>query len=150
MADFRFSYNMMVACGWALVARGAESVPFAMKMLASSDSDIREGGAGVLQGIGRAGAQTVDAVISQLRGERDIQVRDVLVGALGAMKSPHAIPVLAELIGDKDLDDDSRHGAVEALGKIVSIRFLKREDPLAAALEWIAAHPDKATPSTSA
>jgi len=148
--EFRFAYQLMVACDWALIARGAESVPFAMQMLASSDSDIREGGAGVLQGIGRAGAETIDAAVSQLRVESDIQVRDVLIGALGAMRNPRAIPVLAELVGDSELDDDSLHGAIEALGKVVRIRFLKREDPLAAALEWIANHPDKTMPTSSA
>lgn len=145
--EFRFTYNMMVACTWALVARGAESVPFAMKMLASSDSDIREGGGGVLQGIGSAGAETVDIVIGHLRVEPDIQVRDALIEALGAMRSPRAIPMLAELVGDNELDDESRQSAISSLGKLARVRFLKREDPLAAALEWIAAHPEKTRPS---
>ncbi len=37
---------------WGLIAKGAEAVPYALTMLKSPDSDIREDGAGILEALG--------------------------------------------------------------------------------------------------
>jgi HEAT repeat protein len=144
-ATFTRYYELMVAAEWGLIARGTDSIPYAMRMLKSPDSDIREGGAGVLQGIGQASSGVIDAVIESLGSEIDLQTRDTLVAALGAMKNKRAIPVLAALVKDSSIDADSQWVAIESLGKLVRVRFLTRPDPRAAAMEWIEAHPDQVT-----
>jgi hypothetical protein len=46
--DARLEFARRVHGTWGLIARGAESVPYALAMLASKESDAREDGAAVL------------------------------------------------------------------------------------------------------
>jgi HEAT repeat protein len=132
-------WDRRVQATWALIARREEAVPFAIKMLGNRNADIREDGAGVLAEIGRDG-RTVDALLAALRTETEHQPRDVLIDALGRMKSRQAVPYLAELIRSPETDGDTRSGAVIALGRIVGRHFDRQPDAEHAALEWLDRH----------
>lgn len=129
-------WDRRVDATWGLIARGAEAVPFAIKMLESSNPDIREDGAGILAEIGRD-ESAVDAVLDALRRETEHQPRDVLVSALGRMKSPRAIPPLAAMLRSPKTDSDTRANVVDALGQLARRRFDREADPAGAALVWL-------------
>lgn len=133
----RESFSKRVEAAWGLIARGAEAVPFALKMLESGDPDLREDGASVLAQVGRD-ERVIAELLQALATERDNQVRDGLVLALGALRNKNAVPALAAIVEDAQADGDTRWTAVESLGKIVRKRFLKQPEALAAALDWIA------------
>ena len=125
---------------WGLIAQGAESIPYALAMLKSKDSDAREDGAAVLGEIGKNG-DVVEELLSALASELDTQARDSIILALGRMKNRAAIPALAALIKDESTDGDTRWTAVESLGRIVRKRFLAQPEPVAAAVTWLNRHP---------
>ena len=134
--DARLTFGRRVHASWGLIANGARSIPFALEMLKSGNSDAREDGAAVLAEVGRNG-QVVDSLLAALRAERDIQARDSVILALGALRNKAALPALVTIIEDETADGDTRWTAVESLGKIVRRRFLSQADPIQAALEWI-------------
>jgi hypothetical protein len=125
---------------WGLIAKGAESIPHALAMLRSKDSDAREDGAAVLGEIGKNG-EVVEELLSALASELDTQARDSVILALGRMRNRGAIPALAALIEDESTDGDTRWTAVESLGRIVQKRFLAQPEPVAAAVTWLKRHP---------
>jgi hypothetical protein len=63
-----------------------------------------------------------------------------MILTLGRLKSRKAIPALASIIRDDAQNHDTRWTAVESLGTIVRRRFIDSEDPIAAALTWVAKH----------
>jgi len=134
--DARLEFARRVHGTWGLIARGAESVPYALAMLASKESDAREDGAAVLAEVGKDSG-VVEHLLSALASEVDSEARDSIIQAVGRMKSPAAIPALAALIQDESTDGDTRWMAVESLGRIVRKRFLAQPQPVSAALEWL-------------
>ena len=136
-ADSRQTFARRVHGCWGLIARGEDSVPFALEMLASGNSDAREDGAAVLAEVGR-NETVVARLLDALEAEADTQARDSIVQALGGLRNKLAIPGLAAMVEDEGTDGDTRWMAVESLGKIVRRRFLAKPDPVAAALDWIA------------
>jgi len=135
--------NRFVMSQWGLIARGKEAVPFAVDMLHSEITEVREAAAGVLGAVGRD-EEVVSHVLQALEAEyhrpvskQTILTLDTLVGALGRMKNKQAIPILATLLRDTALNYDSRFAVAEALGNLARKRFEKRPDPIAAATEWL-------------
>jgi hypothetical protein len=63
-----------------------------------------------------------------------------MIGALGDLKNRKAIPRLAELIRNSEIDSDTPWAAMQSLGQIVRKRFDKKADPMAAAQEWLMKH----------
>ena len=123
---------------WGLIAKGKEAISYALAMTASAKPDAREDGAAILAKIGK-GESVVQSLLGALSVEIDVEARDSLIQALGGLRNRDAIPALAALIDDEDIDGDTRWTAVESLGWIVRRRFLDRPDPVAAARDWIAA-----------
>ena len=129
---------------WGLIANGEEAIPYALAMLSSAKPDAREYGAARLAEIGR-GEGVVRSLLETLAAETDIEARDSLIQALGGLRNRAAIPALATLIEDEDVDGDTRWTAVESLGRIVRRRFLGKHDPVAAAKDWIVADRKRGT-----
>jgi HEAT repeat protein len=123
---------------WGLIAKGEEAISHALAMLASAKPDAREDGAAILAEIGK-GDGVVQSLLVALAAETDVQARDCLIAALGGLRNRAAIPALAALIEEEDVDADTRWTAVESLGRIVRRRFLAKPDPVAAAQDWITA-----------
>jgi hypothetical protein len=132
-------WNRRVMAEWGLIARGAESIPYALKLLSSREPDNRSAGSAALSEIGKQPG-VVQSMIGALDLETEIEARDTMIQSLGRLKDRDAIPKLAEIIRASDKDGDTRWTAIEALGVIVRRRFLKLPDPAAAAAEWLEKH----------
>lgn len=121
---------------WGLIAKGAPSVQFAVTLLQRPEAEAREDGAAILGALGETTAQSNGSWPPS--PWRLTQAMDSLVIALGRMGNRRAIPALAALIRDEDADGDTRWTAIESLGRIVRKSFLRREDPMQAARDWLA------------
>jgi len=130
------AFDRRAKAQWGLIACGTEAVPYALRMLASPDADVREDAGGVLGAIGRQ-PEVVDAVLDALETENDQQTRDSLVLALGQLGDHRAVPRLAALIRSNATDEDTRFTAVQSLGRLARQHFDRRDEPVAAALEWL-------------
>jgi HEAT repeat protein len=124
---------------WGLIAKGADAIPYALRLLASKEPQAREDAAGIFAVLGRQ-TGIVDHLLKALERETDQTARDSLVLALGQLRARKAIPVLARIIQDPAAEGDNRWNAVESLGLIVRRRFIRQPDPVNAALEWLASH----------
>jgi HEAT repeat protein len=122
-----------------LIRRGNEAVPIAVEMLHSRNPDTREDGAGVLAALGEDEG-VIDALLGALEAEVEEQPRDAMIEALGRLKNRRAIPYLAQVIRNANSDGDTRWGAVEALGRIVRLRFDRQPDAFGTALAWLDSH----------
>ena len=133
--------NRIVHATWGLIARGAEAMPFAIKLIASKDRDLRESGANVVAGL-HDPARLPDVVrhtMAALETEQDRLVIDTLLSALGDLRSPQAIPLLKRFIVNDQEDGDTRWEAAVSLGKIVGKRFdRKGADAVELAQQWLA------------
>jgi hypothetical protein len=137
LVDIKF--RKRVHATWGLIAKGSDAIPYALTMLNSAISDIREDGAGILGAVGREEG-VVEALLQSLDTETDVTARDSVILALGELRNRKAIPLLAKFIRNPETDGDTQWGAMLSLGRIVRKRFEKKPDPLAAALEWLTKH----------
>jgi hypothetical protein len=135
--------NRYVMAEWGLIARGTDSIPFAIQMLESKTPEVREAGASVLASVGSDDEvmgrilETLEAEYHRSAVDHEFETLDTLISAVEQMKNKQAIPMLARLVRDANLNGDSRWAAVEALGTLARRRFEKQPDPIAAALEWL-------------
>jgi hypothetical protein len=126
---------------WGLIAKGAEAAQYALGLLRRTEPTAREDGAAILEEIGKDDG-VLNNLLDSLESETDATARDSLILALGRLKSKKAIRVLAAVIRDGATDGDTRWTAVESLGMIVRKRFLKKENPIQAAMAWLDSHPE--------
>jgi len=138
--EVELAFKRRVHAQWGLIAKGAEAAPYAVTLLQRTEAEAREDGASILAELGKDDG-IVDTLIESLKSETDLTARDSMVITLGRLKSRKAIPTLAAIIRDAAQDHDTRWTAVESLGTIVRRRFLNADDPIAAALAWLAKHP---------
>lgn len=136
MREYAIEGHREGMASWGLIASGRDAIPFALDMLRHLKADIREHGAGVLEGLGEQ-SSAVDEVLAALRTETDLQVIDTLVGALGAMRSREALPVLARMLRDPSTDGDTQWQVACSIGRIAGRRFDRKPDPVVAALDWL-------------
>jgi len=130
----------MAEASWGLIARGAEAIPFAIRLIRSKDRDEKEMGANVFCGLqmGERVPEVLRHIFAALENETDRLVIDSLIGALGQLKSREAIPVLAKFIRNKKEDGDTRWEAAVVLGKIVHKRFDKDgQNAIESATAWL-------------
>ena len=135
----RAAFQKRVDATWGLISRGSNSMPYVLAMLQSNDPDAREDAAGILAEIGKS-PEAVEELLHSLEIEADVTARDSIVMALGSLKNRLAIPALARFIRDEAADGDTRHTAVESLGKIVRKRFLASSQPIKEAISWLKKH----------
>lgn len=136
VSDPTLAFPSRVHAVWGLIAKGSAAIPHAVRMLNHRDSDAREDGAAILAELGHQG-KVVDTLLEALDRETESQARDSMLQALGRMRARKAIPLLRETILSESTDGDTRHTAIEALGRIVRRRFLAAPDPRAAVREWL-------------
>lgn len=129
-------WSLRAPATWGLIARGADSLPFVRRMLASSDPDERADGAGVLGAIAKADPTLVGSLIDALRTEREPEVRDTLILSLGQLKARDATAILGQIVSNPSEDGDTRHLAADALGQVTRQNFMKTADPVEAATQW--------------
>jgi HEAT repeat protein len=133
-------WTNQVMAAWGLLARGAESLPFAMQLIRHQHEDAREQGAFILGYLGKDQA-IVDQLLKMLDTEIDDVVRDSVIIALGQMRSKLAIATLAKILRDPNANFDTRWTAGESLGRIVHRRFGKAGGSvLDEAIKWLDAH----------
>jgi hypothetical protein len=129
---------------WGLSARGPESIPFALALFRSKDSDHRAAATSVFTGWRDAARlpSMLQYVHAALRDEKDRSLIDPLIATLGELRSRESIPVLARYVCDTSEPIDIRNAAAIALGRVVHKRFDKSgADAVLAASEWLVAHP---------
>lgn len=137
------AYNRIVNADWGLIARGSQAIPYAIKLVRSSDRDHREAATNVFCGLRNPERlpEIVSEIVAALESEDDRLVIDCLLGALGHLRSREAIPILARFILNPSEDADSRFDAAVSLGNIMRIRFEKRgNDAVQQACSWLADH----------
>jgi hypothetical protein len=135
--------NRIVEASWGLIARGAEAIPYAIKLVRSTDRDEREAAANVFCGLRDPARlrEVVAEITAALETEDDRLVIDSLLGALGHLRSRDAISVIARFIMDPAEDSDTRFDAAESLGQIVKRRFDKGgADAVENARAWLMSH----------
>ncbi len=123
----------------ALATGGEESVPFALRMLASTDVDERADARGVFRQMG-CRDQVVDSLIASLCDAEDIDTITAITVCLGEMGNARAIPSLEALLGSSLFDAHTRSLAITSLGKLAQRRFDRSEDPEGAARAWLEAN----------
>lgn len=141
--EVELQFKRRVHALWGLIAKGAEAAPYALSLLRRSEPEAREDGSSILAELGKDNG-VIDAMLESLKSETEIEARDSMIITLGSLKNRKAIPALAAIIRDGGQDHDTRWTAVESLGAIVRRRFIDKEDPIEAALDWIAKHPESA------
>jgi hypothetical protein len=132
--------NRIVHASWGLITRGAEAIPFAVKLIRSTDRDCREAAADVFCGLSdpKRLPEIVAQITSALRTENDRLVLDSLLTALGNLKSREAIPAIARFVLNQSEDSDTRHTAATSLGQIIKKRFDKHgTNTIQMACDWL-------------
>ncbi len=92
--------------------KGKEHIPDLVKALRDSDEEVRSRAAEALWGIGPAGNEAVQALLS----DRNAGARLNVTGALGEMGSPAAVPALRDRLRDPDVY--VRAQAATSLGRL--------------------------------
>lgn len=133
--QFHEMYQEMVNCTWGLLARQAESIPFALKLLSSSSADHR-GTAGFFLGSLRGHPEVAPMLVSALQQETETEARDTIIVALGRLRDPSAIPALAAIVRDAASDADTRFTAAQAICQITNRRF-RRERLIESVVGWL-------------
>jgi hypothetical protein len=135
----RAAYAKKVHATWAFIARGAESLPYVLKLLRSPDPEARADAAGILADLGdREGV--ADALLRVAEEESDPEALTVALDALARLREPRALPLIARIVRDPARDEgDVRWCAVESLERYARRKFTKQPDPVAAACAWLEA-----------
>jgi hypothetical protein len=133
------AWSKYVYASWGFIAKGTEALPYVLKLLKRPEPESRETAAEVLAELGQQEG-VVEHLIAALAVEGDAVVRSCMIGALGDLRREKAIPALARLVRDQDMDEQARWDAAESLGKIVGRRFTKQDDPFKAAQDWLGKH----------
>lgn len=124
---------------WALANGEEESIPFALQMLRSSDSDERADARVIFRQMG-CRDQLVDSLVASLCRQSDpAAVADMTV-ALGEMRNEKAVPILRSVLDSDFADAGTRWLAVSSLGKLAQRRFDRSDDPEQAARAWLDAN----------
>ena len=136
-------WTRQVMASWGLLTRGRESLPFALQLIHSDDTDAREQGASLLGSLGKAPSVT-DELVKMLESETDDVARDSAIIALGEMRSKRALPTLEKILRDTTADGDTRWTAGESVGRVVRRRFGKSGGSVTdEAIAWLDAHPQR-------
>lgn len=134
------AHRRIVYAGWSLIAPGAEAIPFAVRLVRSTDEDEREAGTNVFCGLRDPGRVTeiVGEITAALAKEPDHQVIDSLLGALGHLGSREALPAIARILINPSEDSDTRFTAADSLGRIIKRKFGKNgADAVQEACAWL-------------
>lgn len=137
--DIVDAFALRVHGTWGLIAKGADSIHFAMRLLSDSRPEVRGDGTSILSEIGKNG-EIIERLISTLESDSDAESTDTILAALGRMRADEAIPIIARIIRDPNVDGDTQWTAVESLAEIVRRRFLEEPEPVDAAQEWLEIH----------
>jgi hypothetical protein len=100
---------------WALASRGTESIPFAIRMLESSDSDEQDDGRVILGLVGRDDA-AIDVMVEMLADSDDRHLRSCLVRVLTDQPNERALLRLTALVMDASTSTEMKNAAIKALG----------------------------------
>jgi HEAT repeats len=123
-----------------LIAHGAAAIPYALKMLSNGESEVRQDGADVLEELGQR-RHVVEHLVTALVNETNAEALSTLIAALGRLRARQVLPALARILSSREDDRELQWNAAEAVGRIVRRSFMRRPDPVKAALEWLEKQP---------
>jgi hypothetical protein len=103
---------------WALAARGAESLPFAVQMLRSSDSIESEDGRALL-GLVVKEDDAADFLVGMLADSEDPELSCYLVTLLGDQPQVRTSSLLTAVVSDPDARAETKQAAKEALALLM-------------------------------
>jgi hypothetical protein len=103
---------------WALAARGAESLPFAVQMLRSSDSVEREDGHALL-GLIVKEEDAADFLVGMLADSEDPELSCYLVTLLGEQPRVRTSMLLTAVVSDPDTTAETKQAVNEALALLI-------------------------------
>ena len=131
-----YRFKCRVHASWGLSVKGAEAIPFLLKLLSSGDSDCREDAAFLLGELAED-ERTCKLLLSSFDLETDLVAKGSIVEALGKLRCKEAIPKLAALIGDFDADEEIAEEALLSFERIIRKRFDRKNNPREEALRWL-------------
>jgi len=126
---------------WGLLAKGPEALPFLLKLVRHPNPDAREDASHLLGEL-RSRTDHQEQLLALLQEEEDLVVKSSLIEALGKLRYRPAIPALAAIILNQEIDVDTRWNAADSLGLIVGELFAA-PDKLQRAAAWINEHQRK-------
>jgi hypothetical protein len=138
---------------WGLSVKGEEALPFLLTLIRHPNPDAREDGYFLLGEL-KSNAGISEQLFVCLQNEKDLVAKSAVIDALGKCRYRPAIPALANLILDKEVDIDTRWNAADSLGSILGDDFAGDDfagddfagenfagrDKLEKAEAWLAAH----------
>ena len=132
---------------WGLIAKGVEAIPYALNLLSREEIETRTDGAIVLGWVSRtdatrdeAAAAISEAIKCELVSMHQHEALDTMVQTLHQLGSNIAIPILGQLINDRDDDSVTIWMAIGALSDIIGKPLLEEDDPATAARQWLIEH----------
>jgi hypothetical protein len=90
---------------WGLIARGADSIPYALRLLQHSIPEARAAGASTLQEVGGV-PEATDTLLRALQVEADDEARTAIVETLAKTGSSAALEALQRLRAETTNDAD--------------------------------------------
>lgn len=115
--DSNLAWRQRVHGTYGLIARGAESIPYALRLLRDVNPDAREDAATILKEVGPTPG-SVDVLIAALSDERDEVALTAIIDALGATRSPRALELLQEWAARPDFDTDMRETLDRSIARL--------------------------------
>jgi hypothetical protein len=131
------AWRQRVHATWGLLAKGPEALPFLLTLIRHQNPDARETGVyllGELRSDDTIGGRLRDC----LKNEDDLVVKSAVIEALGKLRYRPAIPAIASIVLNTNLDIDTRWNATDSLARIVGQDF-SGPDRLQKAERWLAA-----------
>lgn len=115
--DGDLAWRQRVHGTYGLIARGAESIPYALRLLRDASPDAREDAATILREVGPAPA-AADALLEALAGEADPVTLTAIIECLGTTRSRRALEALQNLSSRSSIDVDMRASLERSIARL--------------------------------
>jgi len=135
----KLAWKQRVHGTWGLFVKGQEALPYLLTLIRHPNPDAREDGSYLLGRL-KLEAGVSEQLLGCLQKEQDLVAKSSMIEALGRLRYRPAIPAIASLVLNKEIDIDTRWNAADSLAQLVRQDF-SGPDKLLKAEAWLAAHP---------
>jgi hypothetical protein len=136
------AYRRMVHATWGLIARGAESLPYALQLSKSSNRDKNQA-ANSVWGWLRKEVRVytiIETLRLQLANEKELQKVVEIIECLGYLRNQKAIEIISPYLLNSSEDKEIQLKSAIAIGMIAHKRFDKTEksdETIQLAINWL-------------